>query len=87
MPNGGVPIHMALYPKDNSPYVLYCKGGQMSLYERETWDRDKISAKPICSFTADEGAAIAWFLKYWLGDDALRPGYRMRDTVNTEFDF
>jgi len=80
-------MHMVLYPKDGSPYVLYCRGGQMHLYDREVWDRDKAGGKAICTLTADEGAAVAWFLKYWLGEAALQPGYRMRDAVNAEFDF
>jgi hypothetical protein len=87
MPNGGVPIHMILYPRDNSPYVLYLKGGAMSLYHRDAWDREGINGKPLTTFTADEGAAVAWFLKYWLGDDALQPGYGMRDRVKAEFNF
>lgn len=87
MPNGGVPMHMILYPKDSSSYVIYCNGGQMSLYDRASWDRKKAKAKPLCTFTREEGAAIAWFLKYWLGDSMLRPGYNMRGAVNAEFDF
>lgn len=51
------------------------------------WDRKKAKAKPLCTFAGEEGAAIAWFLKYWLGEPALRPGYDMRGTVNAEFDF
>ena len=87
MPNGGVPMHMILYPKDGSPYVIYCKGGEMLLYDRNVWDQEKASGTPLCTFTEVEGAAIAWFLKYWLGEHALRPGYDMHGTVNTEFDF
>ena len=60
---------------------------QMSLYDREAWEREGINGKPLCTFTADEGAAVAWFLKYWLGDDALQPGYSMRDRVNVKFNF
>ena len=87
MPNGGVPMHMILYPKDGSPYVIYCKGGEMLLYNRNVWAEEKASGTPLCTFTEDEGAAIAWFLKYLLGEDALRPGYHMHGTVNAEFDF
>lgn len=87
MPNGGVPLHMILYPKDDSPYVVYCRGGSMRLYDRGTWAREKANGKPVCTLTAEEGAALAWFLKYWLGDDTLRPGYDMRRTVNSEYDF
>jgi hypothetical protein len=32
-----------LYPKDGSPFVFYCKGGQLFLYEREAWDREGIN--------------------------------------------
>jgi hypothetical protein len=87
MPNGGVPMYMILYPKDGSPYVLYCKGGEMRLYDRNVWEREKVDGTPLCTFTEAEGAAIAWFLKYWLGEHALQPGYNMRGTVNAEFDF
>jgi len=87
MPNGGVPIHMALYPKDGSPFVFYFKGGQPSLYERGAWESEGVNGKPLCMLTQDEGAAVAWFLKYWLGDDALRPAYSMRDTVKADFEF
>ena len=61
MPNGGVPIHMAVYPKDGSPVVLYCKGGQLFLYEREAWDREGTNGKPLCTFTAEARAP------QWLG--------------------
>lgn len=37
--------------------------------------------------TDDEGAAVGWFLKYWLGEHKLRPGYNMRDRVKAQFDF
>ena len=87
MPNGGVPMHMILYPKDGSPYVIYCKGGEMLVYDRHVWDQEKASGTPLGTFTKVEGAAIAWFLKYWLGEHALRPGYDMHGTVNAEFDF
>jgi hypothetical protein len=87
MPNGGVPIHMVLYPKDGSPFVLYCKGGQLTLYNRDVWEREKTAGATLCTLTLDEAAAVAWFLKYWLGESSLRPGYEMRTSVNAEFDF
>lgn len=87
MPNGGVPMHMVLYPKDGSPYILYCQGGEMRLYDRPVWDREKSAGAPLCTFTAAEGAAIAWFLKYWLGEQALQPGYEMPGKVTAKFDF
>jgi hypothetical protein len=87
MPNGGVPMHMVLYPKDCSPYVLYCKGGNLFIYNREVWDKEKANGKPFCSVNTDEAAALAWFLKYWLGETALVPGYKMGNTINADFDF
>lgn len=87
MPNGGVPMHMVLYSKDGSPYVLYLRGGVLALYDRPTWDADKSRGTPLLALTESEGAAIAWFLKYWLGDAALMPGYKMGDQIAAEFDF
>lgn len=87
MPNGGVPMHMVLYPRDGSPYVLYLHAGILRLYDRSDWDAQKSAAPPLLVLTKSEDAALAWFLKYWLGDAALRPGYEMRNDVTAEFDF
>jgi hypothetical protein len=87
MPNGGVPMHMVLHPKDGSDLVLYCQGGELRLYERTTWEKEKVQGTPLCVLTKDEGAALAWFLKYWLGEHTLQPGYDMHDRIDAEFDF
>jgi hypothetical protein len=87
MPNGGVPIHMALYPKDGSPFVFHFKGGRLFLYERDTWEREGVNGKALCTLTQDEGGDVAWFLKYWLGDEALQPAYSIRDRVKADFEF
>ena len=81
MPNGGVPIHMALYPKDGYRFVFYFKGGQVF------WECEGVNGKALCTLTLDEGGAVAWVLKYRLGDEALRPGYTMRDRVKADFEF
>lgn len=86
MPNGGVPMHMVLYPKDGSEIVIYCHAGDLKIYTRKAWDEIKSQAQPLATLSESEGAAIAWFLRYWLGDGRLAPGYNMRD-VNAEFDF
>jgi len=45
------------------------------------------SGTPLCAFTVVKGAAITGFLKYWLGEHTLRPGYDRHGTVNAELDF
>jgi hypothetical protein len=88
MPNGGVPMHMALYPRDGADMVLYCKGGVLLVFDRIQWDTHKSQGAPRATLSKTEGAALAWFLRYWLGDAALRPGYNMRqEEVQAEFDF
>jgi len=86
LPNGGVPQHMVLHPADKA-VVLYCKRGEVRIIRREDWDREKAAAPTVCVLSEAEGAALAWFLRYWLGDRALKPGYDMRDKVKAEFDF
>jgi len=68
MPNGGVPMHMVLYPSDGSPYVLYLERGVLRVYERATWETEKSSGRPILVLTEAEDAALAWSVRYWLGD-------------------
>lgn len=87
MPNGGVPLHMVLHPRDGTETVVYCEGGRIRLYKRSDWDAGGRDATPSLELTEDEGRAIAWFLRYWLGERTLRPGYQMRPMVEAEFDF
>lgn len=86
MPNGGVPIHMVLYPRSGD-VVFYCVAGELRVYQREEWARDRATAQPICVLSTSEAGALAWQLKYWLGDGALQPGYRMSGRLEAEYDF
>ena len=73
MPNGGVPLHMILFPSNNSNYVILCHGGTLSVFTRQEWDLNKAQGKSLITLTEAEGSAIAGFLKYWLGDHRLSP--------------
>lgn len=86
MPNGGVPKHMVLFPKDGD-VVIYCQAGRMSVVSRNAWIAQKAQAESLCILNEQEGAAVAWFLRYWLGEEQLRPGYHMHDKIQAEFDF
>lgn len=87
MPNGGIPVHMALYPKDGSQFVIYCKGAQFQLHSRAIWDQEGVNGAPLCTLTSDEAAALTWFLKHFLGEAKLQPGWHMRGAVKADFDF
>ena len=87
MPNGGVPRHMILRPRAGPDYVLHCDGGTMAVYARTDWDAQRASATPLFRLSSAEGASLAWFLRYWIGEQRLRPGYSMRHEVDAEFDF
>ena len=87
MPNGGVPIHMILYPKASPAYVIYARAGILRVYDRSAWREQKSQAAPLLELNDAEGGALAWFLKYWLGEATIRPGYDMQDRINAEFDF
>ena len=86
MPNGGVPKHMVLYPKDGTA-VLYCNGGELRVIDRSAWQAQRSAATPLCTLSVADGAALAWFLRYWIGESRLQPGYNMRGEVQAEFDF
>lgn len=86
MPNGGIPMHMILYPRDGDS-VIYCQAGEVRIIPRVDWEQDKARATPICTLTAAEGAALAWHLRYWLGETNLKPGYEMHGEVDAEYDF
>jgi hypothetical protein len=86
MPNGGVPMQMVLYPSDGT-VVFYCHAGEVRVIQREAWDRAKAAAASLCTLTEAEGAALAWHLRYWLGEARLQPGYEMGREVVAEYDF
>jgi hypothetical protein len=85
MPNGGVPMHMVLYPKDGG-FVFYCRGGELRIVARDAWDRQKGDAPALCALTKAEAGALASHLGYWLGA-LVRPGHAMRRDVNAEYDY
>jgi hypothetical protein len=64
-------MHMILYPKDGSDIVLYCRAGDLKIYSRKARSVGKAQGGPLTTFSESEGAAIAWFLRYWHGDDRL----------------
>ncbi len=86
MPNGGVPIHMVLRPKRGN-VVIYCHGGQMSVFARADWEALGSKAEPILALTAHEAGALAWQLEHWLESDAVRPGHSMRaGLIDADYD-
>src|SRR5262249_16123871 len=40
-----------------------------------------IPRAPIGILSEAEGAALAWHLRYWLGEARWKPGYSMRDEI------
>ena len=87
MPNGGIPLHMTLFPKDGSPFVIYCRGADFKLYARDVWDREGAAGTPLCAFTTEEAAAVTWFLNYFIGEAKVQPGWHMGPKINAKFDF
>jgi len=85
MPNG-VPMHLVLYPRAGKEYVCYWLAGELSVYSGEGWKDQKSRGEPLFRLSTAEGAALAWFLRYWLGDHRSRPGYAMRGQIDAEFD-
>ncbi len=45
MPNGGVPMHMVLYPRAGTDFVIYCHchGGETSVYSDAVWKQQKVA--------------------------------------------
>ena len=88
MPNGGVPRHMVMYPGDGTETAVYCEGGLVRIYGKGDWRAQHRNAEPWLTISEDEARALAWFLRYWLGEHSLKPAYDMpRGAVNAEFDF
>ncbi len=85
MPNGGFPTHMVLYPRHSPDHVIYCRQGTIHIFLKSEWESKKITGRPLASLDEREGRALAWFLRYWLGNAALSPGYDQSD-VNVQFD-
>jgi len=87
MPNGGVPIHMVLHPSKGEGCVLYCHGGTLHIYDQPEWNARGARGTPQATLSEADCAALAWFLRYWLGDARLKPAYEMPGQVRAEFDF
>ena len=86
MPNGGVPMHMVLHPKDGG-LVFYCRGAELRIVARDAWESQKSAAASLCTLTKAEAGALASHLRYWLGEAPVRPGHTMRGEVNAEYDY
>ncbi len=85
MPNSGFPIHMVLYPRHSPDHVIYCRQGSIHIFSKSEWDSKKLAGRPLASLDEREGRALAWFLRYWLGNAALSPTSSQSD-VNAKFD-
>ncbi len=86
MPDDGVPMHMMLYPRNNPEMAVYCRGSEMAVYRKDAWDEEGPNGLPLLRLSWAKAAALAWFLRYWLGAGALRPGYDMPDVL-ADFEF
>lgn len=86
MPNGGVPMHMLLFPAKNKDYVVYCQRNVLQIFTRQEWDQNKAQAHPIVELSSSEGKAIAGFLKYWIGGHDI-PACHPDQDVNVVYDF
>jgi hypothetical protein len=84
MPNGGIPIQMALFPRKGE-LVLLCKAGTLQVFNRSSWTDKTTMPEPLCELSKAEAAALAWFLGHWLGEAALKPGYEMRGEVDADY--
>ena len=72
MPNGGVPLHKALFPQEGE-LVAYCRASQLSIFTTTEWEGNKVNGKPLAVLSAGESAARVGFLVHWLGDRELPP--------------
>jgi hypothetical protein len=85
MPNGGVPMHMVLYPKGAPDLVLYVNAGEIHLIRRRDWDRSKAKATPLGTLNRVEAGALGWFLQYWT-PETFAPGYDTSE-IKADFDY
>jgi hypothetical protein len=77
---------MTLYP-EGGEVVLHSVGGKLRVISRAAWDQDQARSVPLFVLNEDEGAALAWQLGYWLGQERLRPGYQMGGRVQADYTF
>jgi hypothetical protein len=87
MPNGGVPIHMALKPSDGE-VVLSCQGASLRVIPWDEWRERKHAGRELCRLTRAEAMVLQRFLRYWLQDDGSGPIYpwytRTHDELSDE---
>lgn len=86
MPNGGVPLHMAITPRDGGPYVVYCNAAAVSFIAREDWEERKSAAAPVFTLSRAEVEILERFIRYWLRDTGEGPIYRSRE-ADVIYDF
>lgn len=88
MPNGGVPIHMVLYLKNNPEIVVYSFGGNLLVFNRNDWETLPHSdLKPMIEISKDETKMLAWFIDYWVGNTEHYEGTYEHDGVNVTYDY
>ncbi len=87
MPNGGVPLHMALFPQANKEVVIYCKGTEMQIFGRQDWDTNGSLATPIERLSPNEVIALVGFLEYWIGRETPLPACQPPRGVKVLYDF
>ena len=63
------------------------RGSELRVITIEEWNHRNATAVPITALTPNESAAVAWHLRYWLGESQLRPGYEMTADIDVEYDF
>lgn len=86
MPNGGVPLHMALKPHLGEDYVFYARGKDLHLIALDEWEKHGRKATPLLSITPEELRVLTSFVLYWAGDNSARPIYSLPG-VRAEFDY
>ena len=86
MPNGGVPLHMLLRPRNGEGYVFYCGGDALHLIPADGWEKDRTDAAPLLSLNAAELRVTAVFVQYWSGETDAGLPYSLPG-VNVEFDW
>jgi hypothetical protein len=87
MPNGGIPINMLLRPRKSRDVVIYCHLQFVEIFRADDWPkRYEAEARPLITLDSDEGAALAGFLRYWIGEPAGEPVHAGRG-INVEYDY
>jgi hypothetical protein len=86
VPNGGVPIHMALKPRRGGGHVLYCHGARLHVLTETEWEKAKTGGTPLVYLDSEECLILERFLRYWLSDQQEGPIYNQLG-IEVEYDF